>query len=136
MFGILKKAFNHTIGKVANTIGQGLGGMLQAFGLKDLVGGLAPMLAKIPGFGTLYGGLLKMIPELLDGELDLEDAVKLGALFLPPPAAAVSSMGDLTGLVEGVVSQVGGVDPESPGGSNLLHLAQMLAFDIAGSETF
>src|SRR5687767_15760310 len=128
MFGFLKNVFDNTIGKVVNTIGQGIGGILKAVGLDGLVNGLASTLGNIPGFGGMFGGLLRMVPKLLNGQIDLTDAMRVASLFLPPPASAIANMTDLASLTGAVVNQVGGIDPSSAGGANLLHLVQNLAF--------
>ena len=134
MFGFLKNVFDSTIGKVVNSVGQGLGGVLKQFGLDGLVSGLAATLGNIPGFGGMFGGLLRMVPKLLNGQIDLTDAMRVASLFLPPPASAIASMTDLASLTGAVAGQVGGIDPNSAGGANLLHLVQNLAFNFAGQE--
>jgi hypothetical protein len=134
MFGFLKNVFDNTVGKVVNTIGQSAGGILKTLGLDGLVSGVAGMLGSIPGFGGMFGGLLRMVPKLLNGQIDLTDALRVASLFLPPPASAIASMTDLSSLTGAVVGQVGGIDPSSAGGQNLLHLVQNLAFGFAGQE--
>jgi hypothetical protein len=134
MFGFLKNAFDSTIGKVVNGIGQQFGGILKQMGLDGIVNSLAGTLGSIPGFGGMFGGLLRMVPKLLNGQIDLTDAMKVASLFLPPPASAIAGMTDLASLTGAVVDQVGGVDPNSAGGQNLLALVQNLAFGFAGQE--
>lgn len=131
MFGFIKNLVGGALDAV-NTVGKGLGGVLHQTGLDALIGPLAKQLGGIPGLGGSMGGLLAMVPELLQGKLDLADAMKIGAMFLPPPASMIASMADLGQLTEAVVGQVGGsVDPSSPGGENLLRLAQNVAFGLA-----
>ena len=134
MFGFLKNVFDSTVGKVVNSIGKGLGGILKQFGLDGLVSGLASQLGMIPGFGGMFGGLLRMVPKLLNGQIDLTDAMRVASLFLPPPASAIANMTDLASLTGAVAGQVGGIDPSSAGGTNVLHLVQNLAFGFAGQE--
>jgi hypothetical protein len=134
MFGFLKDVFDNTVGKIVNTVGKAAGGILRAFGLDGIVSSLAPKLALIPGFGSMFGGLLNMVPKLIQGQIDLTDALKLGSLFLPPPMGALANMTNLTSLVGAVAGQVGGVDVATAGGENLLRLAQRYAFEFAGYE--
>lgn len=134
MFGFLKDVFDNTIGKVVNGIGKAVGGILRGLGLDGIVNSVAGILGSIPGFGGMFGGLLRMVPKLLNGQFDLTDAIKIGSLFLPPPAGAIANMADLSSLTGAVIGQVGAVDPATAGGSNLLHLVQKLAFDFAGKE--
>lgn len=131
MFGFIKNLVGGALDAV-NTVGKGLGGVLRQTGLDALIGPLAQQLGAIPGLGGSMGGLLAMVPEFFQGKLDLQDALKIGAMFLPPPASMVANMADLSQLTEAIVGQVGGsVDPSSPGGENLLRAAQNVAFGLA-----
>lgn len=129
MFGFIKDLANTALGAV-NSVGKGLGGVLNQVGLGGLVGNLAQQLGGIPGFGGTMGGLLALVPDLLNGQLDLADAMKVGALFLPPPASMIASMTDLSKLTETIAGQVGGLDPATVGGENVLKAAQNIAFGL------
>src|SRR5436853_5692247 len=96
--GFLDALFDNTIGKVINPIGKALGGVLNSFGLEGIVEQLSGALGMIPGMDSMTAGLFKMLPDLLNGKFDAEDAIKLGAMFLPPPASAIASMSDLSAI--------------------------------------
>jgi hypothetical protein len=134
MFGFVKKAFDKTIGGVVNQLGKAAGGVLEKLHLERVLGPLAEKLGAIPGFNRLFGGVLQMVPKLLRGKLDLLDAVRLGAIFLPPPVSAIARLADLATVTNAVVDRVGPLDPGSPGATNVLHLAQKIAFELAARE--
>lgn len=117
---------------IANGIGKMAGGVLNQLGLDKLVLPLAQTLGGIPGFGGQFGGLLKCLPDLLQGKLDLNDAIKIAAVFTPPPVGPVMSMVDLDNLTGSVLNAVGekALDPNSTEGQNLLTAAQSLGFSL------
>lgn len=137
LFGFIGDAVKSLTSPVlgaVNGIGKMAGGILNSVGLGGIVSQLSGVLGGIPGFGGTFGGLLKMVPDLLNGKIDLEDALKVGALFLPPPASAIASMGNLDQLAGAILGQVGGqsLDPNTPGGQNVLAAAQNAAWSLFG----
>lgn len=137
MFGFIKDAVKSLAAPVlgaVNGIGKAAGGLLDSVGLGGIVSQLSGVLGGIPGFGGTFGSLLKMVPELLQGKIDLADAFKIGAMFIPPPGNMIASMADLDKLTGAVLDQVGGnaLDPTTPGGENVLAAAQNVAWSLFG----
>ncbi|MFO0722177.1 MAG: hypothetical protein U1E65_00250 [Myxococcota bacterium] len=130
MFDFIKDAFNSTIGKVVNEAFSPIGDILKSTGLAGILEPVCGMLGKIPGIDSTVGGVFGVLPDLIEGKFDLNDALKLGSIFAPPPANMICSMGDLDKVLGQVGDITGGIDPNSQGGQNLLSFAQNLAWNL------
>jgi hypothetical protein len=122
MFGFVKKT--------VNAIGKAAGSVLGRVGLDHVIDRLAPIVARIPGIGDWAGAALKALPEVLRGEADFGDLIRLGSVLLPPPAGAIANLADLASTVEGIADRFGPFEANTVARGNVLALAQRAAFDL------
>jgi hypothetical protein len=131
MFDFITKPLNDIVKGVVNTVASPFTGILKSMGLDGIVSQLAGFASKIPGLGSTFGGLLAVVPDLINGKFDLGDAFKVAAVFAPPPVGPLLSMANVDELAGSVLGLTGPVDPNSTEGGNLLAAVQNLLPHIA-----